>query len=99
VTIIDSSKVIVYRVGDIMLYIRAPSTTRGTSLIKVQGVYFILDLNINLLSIARLENYSVFIRGRPRGIDLVYNRMTIATATRTRGLYTLDLYKEMAYVS
>jgi hypothetical protein len=99
VTIVDGSEVVVYRVGDVMLCIRAPGTTRGTSLIKVQGVYFMLDLNINLLSIARLENHSVFIRGRPRGTDLVYNRMTITTATRTRGSYALDLHKEIAYAS
>jgi hypothetical protein len=56
-------------------------------------------LNINLLSVSKLEDHNIFIRGRLGGIDLVLNRETISTATRTGGSYALDLYKETAYAS
>jgi hypothetical protein len=98
VTIVDGSKVIVHRIGDVLLHAKTPRS-KLPSLIKVLGVYYIPGLNINLLSISKLEDHNIFIRGRPRGIDLVLNRETISTATRTGGSYTLDLYKEIAYIS
>ena len=98
VTIVDRSKVIVYRISDILLYTKTLGS-KLPSLIKVLGVYYILGLNINLLLVSKLKDYNIFIRGRLRGINLVLNRETISTITRTRGLYALDLYKEIVYTS
>jgi hypothetical protein len=98
VTIADGSEVTVHGIGDVLLHAKTPGS-KLPGLIKVLGVYYMPGLNINLLSVSKLEDHNIFIRGRPGGIDLVLNRETISTATRTGGSYALDLYKEIAYAS
>lgn len=98
VTIADGSEVTVQGIGDVFLYTKDLNSTLP-NLIKVRGVCFMPDLNINLLSVSRLEDNEIFIRSRPGSINLTYQERIVSTAIRTRGSYALELYKEVAYTS
>ena len=57
-------------------------------------MHYILDLNINLLSVTKLEDRGIHIATRLGGMNLVYKNQVLATATRTGGAYELDLSTE-----
>ena len=53
-----------------------------------------LDLNINLLSVSKLEDRGIHVATRLGGMDLVHESIILATATQSGGSYTLDLDTE-----
>jgi hypothetical protein len=50
-----------------------------------------LDLNINLLLVLKLEDRGIYIASRPGFLDLIRNGKTLATAQRNGGSYVLKL--------
>jgi hypothetical protein len=50
-----------------------------------------LDLNINLLLVAKLEDRGIDIASSLGKMSLLRENQVLATATRTRGTYVLDL--------
>jgi hypothetical protein len=92
VTIADSSAISVQGISNVVLKIRG--TGSRTRSIMIQRVYFMPDLNINLLSVSALESCQVLIASRIGGMDLTCQGKKIATATRTGRSYSLDLAQD-----
>ena len=61
------------------------------SLITIQDVRYMPDLNTNLLSVSKLEDRGISVASRPGFLDLVRNGKTLATAQRNGGAYVLEL--------
>jgi hypothetical protein len=61
------------------------------SLITIQNVRYILDLNTNLLSVSGFEDKGICVTSRPGFLDLIRDSRTLATARRNGGSYVLEL--------
>jgi hypothetical protein len=90
VAIANGSSIPCCGVGSVELTIRQVDS-RTPDRITIQGVYYMPDLNINLLSAIKLEDRGILIATRPGGMNLVRENQVLATATRTGGAYKLDL--------
>jgi hypothetical protein len=73
------------------------SMTLPSYRITIQWVHFMPDLNVNLLSVLKLEDCSIHIVTRLGMMNLVHEDQVLARATRSRGSYTLDLSTESAH--
>jgi gag-polypeptide of LTR copia-type len=61
------------------------------SRITIQNVRYMPDLNVNLLSVSKLEDRDIYVASRPGFLDLVRDGKTLATAWRNGGSYVLEL--------
>jgi hypothetical protein len=87
VTIANGTTIPCQGVGTVELY----QDGMMLSCITIQNVWYMLDLNANLLSVSGLEDKGICVTSRPGFLDLIQDGRTLATARQNRGSYVLEL--------